>query len=315
MQNLKQIKIENAKKIKAEKKIRKETKEKFEKEKNTEKLKKFQELEKLEKDYLELLEKRNKKKSSESPKTLKTIKILEKQTDFELFNFSRIPKELETRIFNKEKDSNESFIVDNKKDDEKGSESVQSLNQKYQFRKNNPNKNFYDSPTNSNYFSEYKPNILEPIRMTTPTDSKTNIKTLTRRFCSKKKSKFLPVILKNSINDRLYVHIVGESHNFKKTRSGTNSPIRGLDYSEFNPQSPYFHSFRDLEMITIKPSSEVINKYQVMKDYGKKMTSRNLTPKPSIKKTLEIEKFKLQSSTKNIINTIKKHRLFNKIQN
>ena len=126
-----------------------------------------------------------------------------------------------------------------------------------------------------------------------------------KKIIEKNKKKFLPLILKPVNNGMFTVHIVGEnSHG--KVSSHNNTPFRGEDEIS---HSPYFHMFRDIEVINKSSNALTASKVRVMRDYDKEV-KRFYTPKPNVKYNLRLENKKLEKYLENTVKRIKFIKIF-----
>ena len=126
-----------------------------------------------------------------------------------------------------------------------------------------------------------------------------------KRVIDKRQKKFLPLILKPISNGMLTVHIVGENSH-TKALSQNSTPIRGEDETR---HSPYFHMFRDVEIINKSSNVLPVSKVKAMRDYDKEV-KRFHTPKPDINYNLRLEHKKLEKYLENTVKRIKFFKIF-----
>jgi hypothetical protein len=126
-----------------------------------------------------------------------------------------------------------------------------------------------------------------------------------KRIKVKNQKKFLPLILRPVNNGMFTVHIVGEQGQVK-SHSENNTPIRMEDESK---HVPYFHMFRDIEVINKSSNYLPSSKAQMMRDYDREV-KRFHTPKRDINYNLRLENKKLEKYLENTVKKIKFFKIF-----
>ena len=126
-----------------------------------------------------------------------------------------------------------------------------------------------------------------------------------KKMIEKRQKNFLPLILKPVSNGMFTVHIVGENSH-TKALSQNSTPIRG---EEETRHSPYFHMFRDVEIVNKSSNALPISKAKAMRDYDKEV-KRFHTPKPDINYNLRLEHKKLEKYLENTAKRIKFFKIF-----
>lgn len=321
--NIKLVKIQNAKRIREEKETLKLIKEKEDKLKEDTKKKKLLELLRAEQAFLEEF---NKKKS----KKLQTLDQVPKHK----FIIKKTPKteaELVSTGYSKELFSSKSNLK----------ELIKYPFEESGKKEYEPDAIFIDPPKDLDYNQKVEISVKSAIKPESPsiinditlnsrksfdesimdfgTDQSKEIKTYAidspkqvRSGLYKEKSsifsnksqgvsKELPVILKSTQSGIMSVHVLGRyTKNYPiKVRSENNTPIKNIDNcSEFSMNLPSYHIFRDLDTQK-NPVHPINTKNQAMKHYQINIVQKKFLPKISINKKLEIEAVRLKHISQN----------------